>query len=320
MTSRDSTEDLINSVQKTIDHIADSHDKVPTDDADDPHNEVLTNNTDDFVNTAKRENDLANLLILERGLKNIITDSGNETSADGADDLHHDTSTDSTDGFINSIQRMKYILNLLKTSTVDTSYIDSIQSLLNGAPLKVMLMIHHQFPDVELISPFYAGDGAVCHLSPDQRVDAESTIQSDFSIDLTQEESVGILMHKLQRKNINQSNEVVISSEEEVTCIQFVIIWKVNSSKEVCVDAFLMEHDNNYAWDESRLIKLAKCCKLSNVRDGSIKSTWSIYDNTVLRIILNVSREKGYCKLEITISEGSINKNTLRPRYIDLDR
>jgi hypothetical protein len=385
MTSRDSTDDLINSVQRTTDHTADSRDEAPKDNVDDSHSEPSTDSIDDFINTAKGVNALADLLILARGLKNLTADSDNEVSADDVDDSHSEASTNDTDDLINSAKRANALAdlrilarelknltadsdnetpadnaddshseastndtddlinsakevsalanllillqrtdslidNLLKTLAGDTSYVEAIQSLLNDAPSKVTMMIHHQFPGVELISPVCAGNGIACYLSPDQCVDVDSTIQADFNIDTDQKETIGALMYKLQRKSIDQSDEVAISSEEEVTCIQFVIIWKVNSSKEFCVASFLIEHDNSYVWNEDRLLELAKRCKLSNVRDGSIKYTWLIHGNTVVRMILNVAREKECCKLETIISEGSINENTLSPRYIDLDR
>jgi hypothetical protein len=74
-----------------------------------------------------------------------------------------------------------------------------------------------------------AGNGAECYIPPDQSVDVGSTTQASFNID-PDHRPVGILIYKLKRKNEDQSNEEVISNEEETACIYFFIIWKVYSS------------------------------------------------------------------------------------------
>jgi hypothetical protein len=254
-----------------------------------------TDGIDNSINSVQRMNDLTNLLNLVRRARNLIANLHNETT-DSADDTPNETLTD-TAGNINNVQSSK-----------------------DDAPSKVELMIHHQFLGVELVSPVCAGNSVTCYLSPDQRVVAASTIRVDFNIDPDRDESIGALIYKLQKKNASQPNEEIISSEEEATCIQLVVVWKVNSSKEFCVASFLIEHNNSYIWNEDRLVKLAENCKLFSIQHSLIKSTWSIRNNTVARMILNIAREKECFKLETTISEGSINENTLRPRCINLDR
>jgi hypothetical protein len=64
-------------------------------------------------------------------------------------------------------------------------------------PLEVKLIIHNQFPGVELVSPVYASEGAKRYLSPDQSVDFGSTTQAGFDIDLNQDEPTGALIYKL---------------------------------------------------------------------------------------------------------------------------
>jgi hypothetical protein len=77
-------------------------------------------------------------------------------------------------------------------------------------------MIHHQFPGIELASPVYASNFTTYYLSPDQIVDADSTMQAGFNIDPTQDESIAILMYKLQRKNIDQFDEKVIFNGDDM--------------------------------------------------------------------------------------------------------
>jgi hypothetical protein len=205
-----------------------------------------------------------------------------------------------------------------KVST-DTSGIDTIQSHQNDAP-KMTLIIHHQFSGVELVSPVYWSLFAPCYLSPDQNVDVGSTVQVGFNIDSTQEWSLGALMYKLQRKNFDQSNENIVFSENEATCTQLVIICKANSSRELLVCSFLIEHDEGHVWDGAKLMKLTFKCELVNMQHGPIEEIWLIRNNTVLVASLNVACEGEFYKLEMTITEGSVNEDTRRPWYIDVDR
>jgi hypothetical protein len=80
-------------------------------------------------------------------------------------------------------------------------------------------------------------------------------------------------MYKLQRKDIDQSSEEAISSEDETTCIQLVINWKVNNSGEFCMILFLVEHDKSYVWDRDGLMKPVKHYASFNIQHGPIKET-----------------------------------------------
>jgi hypothetical protein len=195
---------------------------------------------------------------------------------------------------------------------------DIIQPRQNDALSKVELIIHHQFPGIEFVSPVYAGDIITCYFSPDQNVEVGSTRQAGFNIGYDQGKSTGALMYKLQRKNIDKSNKETISNEEEAICIQLVAIWKVYESGKTCVDSVLIEHDKDSILDRDRLSKLAEYYDLFDVQD-LIENTWLMRDNTVLVTSVIVTREEAYYKLKITISEGTINKYTWRPLYIDLD-
>jgi hypothetical protein len=208
------------------------------------------------------------------------------------------------------------------TST-DTSDVGIIQSSQNDASSKMKLMIHNQLPGVELVSQVYYSIFATCYLPPSQCVDAGSTMQVDYNIETDQEESESMLMYKLQRKNIDQSNKEDISSEEE-TCIQLFIMWRFTNSKEFHVISFLAEHDEGNVLDRDGLIKIAKSCEPVDiqlgVQLGSVNETWLMHDNTVSMTSWNVAHEEECYKLEITISEASIRDNTRRPRYMDVDR
>jgi hypothetical protein len=197
------------------------------------------------------------------------------------------------------------------TSTRDTNVILK-QSV--DAPSKVKLTIHHQFPGIGLVSPICAGKGITCYLLPDRSVVVGFTTQAGFNINPDENESIGILMYELKRKNTDQPNEEAISNKR--VYIQLVMIWKVHKSGRFYVYSFLIEHDNSRVWYEYKLMKLVRYCKSFIIQHGPIEDTWLMHNNTVLMIRANVTFEEEYYKLEMTISEGSINKDTWRIWYI----
>jgi hypothetical protein len=137
-------------------------------------------------------------------------------------------------------------------------------------------------------------------------------MQASFNIDPDQDESIGVLMYKLQEKNTVRFGEA--------TCTQLLIIWKVNKSKVFWATSRLVEHDKSRVWDEVGLMKLTKHYVSSNVHYGLIEDTWLMHDNTVLMTRINVICEEECYKLEMTVSETSIEDDTQRPQYISLYR
>jgi hypothetical protein len=202
----------------------------------------------------------------------------------------------------------------------DSSDTDTIQSSQNNTSSKVKLIINHHFPGIELVSPMYTSRYATCYLSPDQKVNVGSTMQIGFKFYTNRNLYMGALMYKLQRKNINQFNEDTISSEDETTCIQLIIIWNVNSSKEFSVALDLIEHDKGHFWNRASLMELAKRYKLFDMQYVPIEGTYLMHDNIVLMTRINVACEEGCYKFEMTISEGSVKDDTQRPQYIDVNR
>jgi hypothetical protein len=222
------------------------------------------------------------------------------------------TSTNSSDDLINQMQRLIDLNDLLYSIQNDTDHT-------NNGP-KVRLIIYHQLPGVELVSPVYSSLFATCYLSPDQCVDVGFATQVGFNIGLDQYGTVGVLMYKLQRKSVDQSNKEDIASEEEATCVQLVMIWKIDSPKGFYINSYLIEHDGGHVWDRVRLTLLAYKCELVNIQHSPIEETWLMRDHTVLMTSLNATCEEECCKLEMTISETSIKDDTMRPMYIDLNR
>jgi hypothetical protein len=202
------------------------------------------------------------------------------------------------------------------TST-HTRGVNLIPFLHGGIPTVVDLIIHNQVPGIELVSPVYTGYGIEFDLSPNERVNFGSTTHISFDVDIPWEVTYGILMYRLQRKNFDEG---AMSSEEEVPYIYLAITWKVYGPREVGILSILMEHDKNCIWDENNQKKLDAWCNLVDPQDGSSEDTWLMHDNTVLMKRMNISREGIRYKIEFTISEGNINKDTQRPWYFGVDR
>jgi CRISPR/Cas system-associated endoribonuclease Cas2 len=202
-------------------------------------------------------------------------------------------------------------------STRNTSVIPKLSA---SVPSEVKMELHNQISGIELISPAYASDDAACNLLPKQKLAVGSTTQIGFKIDFSLEEPNGILIYELKRKNTNQFNEDIISNEDEARCVQLVIVWKFSPSKGFLVVSRLIEHDKDRIWDRNELMNLAKSYYLYDLQNSIFELTYLMRDNTVLITRMNVTRTKRSCKLEITISEGSMKNDTRRPQYIGLNR
>jgi hypothetical protein len=183
----------------------------------------------------------------------------------------------------------------------------------NSAP-DIKLMVHHQLPGIKLVSPICVGSCAVCRLLPVQRVDIGSIVQAIFSVDPVQDESVGILICKLERINTDELGEY------ETTFIQSVIIWKIDRFERFLVATYMIEHDEGHIWNRNKLMKLAEEEKLFDIQHVPIEETWLTHNGMVLKTRVNVIHEGKCCKLEMAISETSIKDDTQRPLYIDVDR
>jgi hypothetical protein len=128
-----------------------------------------------------------------------------------------------------------------------------------------------------------------------------------------------VLTYNLRKKNINQFNDNIISSEDEAIYAQLCVIWKVNSSREFRLAASLIEYDKGRAWDRDALMQLAKLCILFSIRHSPIEETWSMHNNITLITRVNATHEGKCYKLEMTISEA--NKGDVQKlKHISLNR
>jgi hypothetical protein len=201
---------------------------------------------------------------------------------------------------------LTYSINVMSTDSASTERQHG-----NNTPF-LELVIHNQCSNIELVSPLYYSDGTECHLSPDQRVYAGSTMQTYLMVDLFQNEFICALMYRLKGKDTDELNVV--------TCTQLAMVWKFDKFKRFHLVTRLIEHDKGQVWDKDRMMKLVKHYRLFNMQHGLIEETWLMRDNTVLMIRENVTRKEDCYRLEITIAETSVKDDTWRPWYFDLDK
>jgi hypothetical protein len=194
----------------------------------------------------------------------------------------------------------------LHTTIVDQKYPS------NELPT-VRLEIHHQFPGIGLVSPVYAYDHVTQHSSLSQRIDADSTTQLDFAMDLTQGDPIGILMYEL--RDTKKVDNYAISSENEARCTRFGIVWMVDNSKNFYVNSFLIEHN------KLRLMRLATGnYKPYDIQHIFVEVPYLMCDNTMWMTRTKATRKGESYKLDITISKGSTKYSAWRTHYIDMDR
>jgi hypothetical protein len=179
---------------------------------------------------------------------------------------------------------------------------------------EIKLMIHHQLPGIELVSPVYAGCHATCSIQPEQKVNVGSTMQAYFNADPNQDGSISILMCRLKRANIDKLDE------DEATCIQLVVIWKIDRLERFHTFTYLIEHDEDRIWDRDMLIKLSRLFRLFDIQHCSVEETWLIHNNIVMKTSLNITHEEECYKLEMTVSETRMKDDTHRPCYFDMIR
>jgi hypothetical protein len=179
------------------------------------------------------------------------------------------------------------------------------RQLKNNALSKVKLVLRHQFPGIELVSPIYAGNGITCSSGQDlgikvlhrpgddyfiyvrrssynHRIDFGSTVQVDLNIGFSERNPRGILAYELERKKAKQLNEYAIYNEDEETCIWLVMVLEfVNEDEDFFVASDLMECDQLYFWSWFNLMGLAGCYKNGRSARESLSTyfTYSLKEN-----------------------------------------
>jgi hypothetical protein len=189
-----------------------------------------------------------------------------------------------------------------------------------------IMTVHNQYPDIELVSPAYFCNRGTYHEYPVKRMDNNTIMKISFRFDIDQDESSGILMYEAQRKGNtrfgHQSNVDPIYAkviEEALKVMRLLVTWKVKRSWGPKVNIMLVEYDNGFALNEDKLAQLYE--KANDIPSGCnlYGCAWLMCDNTTLDVT-NEEVEKPDFESKITISEGFVNRHTIRSRWIDSER
>jgi hypothetical protein len=174
--------------------------------------------------------------------------------------------------------------------------------------LPALVTIHNQCSNIELVSPVYFGNGAVCPKLFDQQIAIDTEIRTSFEIYATQDGFEGALLYKLQKHVVsddqrNMDTLTTKTNENEAKCVQLLVAWKVKDSKSFVYET-LVEHVKEFTWDENELRKLYNKNHSRLKEYNSIMSDrWLIDNNMVLKTSFEVRGLKGNFELSISISE-----------------
>jgi hypothetical protein len=182
------------------------------------------------------------------------------------------------------------------------------------------VLVHNRCSDFELISPVCFGHNATWHISPDQKVDTNAIIGASFGRSLFEIEFSSALIYKLQRKkrleSNGQSDVNSVFTEDTLTSVQLLVIWRINDDYDFCVRALLIKHSNTITWNENALEKLHSTHLFLCKAAGNIEDTWLLDDAAVL---VTTSKWKVGRTFEITISEGTRKDDTMEPLWVSLN-
>jgi hypothetical protein len=180
------------------------------------------------------------------------------------------------------------------------------------------LNIRNQCWNVGLVSPIYVTDVMLeCYRPPKYEVYAGDTMKSGFMINNLNDESYGVLMYKLQRRQLHESTEI---SEDTSNVAHLLVVWEISEfSKELYADVLLVECDETFTWDEDELKKLY-CENHDRLKEynGVISNTWFMENSMTLKTTFSARVLKGSPELNISISEG--RDDYVRPLCIDTER
>jgi hypothetical protein len=125
----------------------------------------------------------------------------------------------------------------------------------------------------------------------------------------------GGLKYELVRKHTKSGNQSASAR------ILLFVAWKSEGYKNFRVLVQLIECENAFHWDETRLRMYYQrhINQLSTYTDP-IKDTWLIHGDTVLVTELELEFTRRNGRLDLTISEGSKDEHAKRPEWIDPNR
>jgi hypothetical protein len=187
------------------------------------------------------------------------------------------------------------------------------------------MIIHNQCSKINLVSPIYFGNGAVCPKLSDQQIDVNAKTRVCFEINATQDDFGGALLYELQRyvKSDNRRNMNILTTEineNDAKRIQMLAAWKVEGFRLSVLFA-LIEHTKKFTWNRVKLKKLYYENRRWLKRYVSTTlDTWSMDNNVALKTTFKVRYLEGNFYLSISISEGENDGYAVRPIWTNTER
>jgi hypothetical protein len=179
----------------------------------------------------------------------------------------------------------------------------------------VLLNIHNQCQNVNLISPVYFVHGGKLHVAPDQEMGASNVIRNSLRFHSGQGVLEGALVYRIQRRQHAESDESV---HDELERIRLLVAWCSKYTGELRVCALLIEHDKEFNWDKDKLKELHKKYWYSlDTWVDNIRNKWLLDGTTILTTLVK-AMDEGY-RWDISISKGT-KDNTRRPVWVNTKR
>jgi hypothetical protein len=187
--------------------------------------------------------------------------------------------------------------------------------------LPAYVTIHNQCSNIELVSPIYFGNGAVCPKLSGQQINISTEMKTNFKINASQDDFEGAFLFRLKRhaESDEQCNINTSTTENEAACIYMLVAWKTKDSKPFLYVA-LVEHTKTSIWDEDKLKEIYNKNRSWLKKYYSTTSdTWFVNDHMALKTTFKVRGLKENFELSISISEED-DDYAMRPFSIDLTR
>jgi hypothetical protein len=182
--------------------------------------------------------------------------------------------------------------------------------------------IHNRCSNIKLVSPVYFCNGTVYSKLSDQQIDIGTKMNASFEISAAQSKFEGALLFKLQRHFNDWCNMDALTTEtneREEKCVQLLIAYKVKDSK-VILHVALVEHANEFTWDENKLKKLYdKNRSWLNEYNNTMSYSWFMDDNMTLKTTFGSRDLNGALEINISISEEE-SGGYMEPLCVDPER
>jgi hypothetical protein len=175
-----------------------------------------------------------------------------------------------------------------------------VTSLALQSPLS--FNIYNQSKAINLTSPIYFIHGGKWHVAPDQEISANTVMRTCLELDSEQDTQGGALVYRVQKKHAEPDKLI----QDESKHIQLLVVWSYEH-EYLDVRTMLVEHDEEFAWDEDKLWRLyQKCWEPLIAWVNPLINNWLLDDATMLGTAVR-GMDVG-CGLDIFISEKSIDE------------